>query len=245
MIVQQALRLGDTPEASRRGQQALSPQRQVGVQRIGVRLVAELHGVLENLDKPAGRVFGGNRPNVHDERIPRDVPPLARKLELVGLVLGQGDHVQMRMPEAGAAAPLDLVRPHRPGDAIEHGTPPALLALPQLMLATLEMLETLGEVWSILDRQSHEKGPQSGFLGPDEFPPIQVGFESLSAAPDGAERTEQVLHAQPGTVKLDLVDGVVVPEDEVIAALAQALKLLDQRLRPVGASDIIGNIERL
>jgi len=113
------------------------------------------------------------------------------------------------------------------------------------MLGTLEVLETLGEVWSNLDRQSHEKGPQSGFLGPDEFPPIQVGFESLSAAPDGAERANQVLLAEPRTVELDLIHSPVMPEYKVIAAVAQALKLPFQRLRPVGASDIIGNVERL
>ena len=53
-----------------------------------------------------------------------------------------------------------------------------------------------------------------------------------------------MLAAEPSPVELDLVNGPVVPEYQVVTALAQALELLCQRLRLVGALDILGDVER-
>lgn len=98
----QLVRNLDATEAARRGEQAFPPQNLPAVHRVGLVLVAELHGVLEHLDKAGSWVGLADRPHVHHEAVAGDVVPLGSQVGLVGLMLGQGDHVQVRMPQAGA-----------------------------------------------------------------------------------------------------------------------------------------------
>ena len=120
----------DPPEAPRAGEKTFSPESFPGVHRVGGFLVAELHRVLEHLDETRGGVFLADGPNVNDERIAGDLVPFTRKLLSVGLNLCQSDHVQVRMPDARAGAPLDLIRPDRALNAIEHRSTTTLFAFP-------------------------------------------------------------------------------------------------------------------
>ena len=79
------------------------------------------------------------------------------------------------MPHAGPLAAFDFIRPHGPLDLVEHRSAAAMLALPQLMLALVQVLETLCQVRAIFDRQGDQKGPQGRFLELDGLPPSQVG----------------------------------------------------------------------
>lgn len=209
---------------------------------IGRRLVTELHGVLENLHE-ALNVVTLNRSNVAHERIASDLVPLPPQPFLAGLHFGKGDHVQVRVPNTGAASSLDLVRPHRTGHTIEHTTAPAMLAHPKLSLSLVQVLEALRKIGPILDRESDQKRPQSRFLNADSLPPVQVGFQGLRAPPNGTQRAKQMLHAEACRVKLDLIDGEVVTEQQVIPAALQPGQKSSVTFRVVLA-DILRRIER-
>lgn len=90
----------------------------------------------------------------------------------------------------------------------------------------MKVPKAFSQVITIPHRQSHQKGPQSGFLALYDLPPIQVRFERLGAPSNRAERAQQMLHAEAGTVQPHRVDGEVVPEGEVVAALGQPLMQL-------------------
>ena len=92
----------DATEAASRRQKPFPPQNLPTVHRVGLVLVAELHGVLEHLNEAGSRVGLADRPDVHHEAIAGDVVPLSSQVGLVGLVLAQGDHVQVRMPQPRA-----------------------------------------------------------------------------------------------------------------------------------------------
>lgn len=98
----QLVRHLDATKAASGSEQAFSPQNLPAVHRVGLVLVAELHGVLEHLDEARSRVGLADRPHVDDVAVTGDVVPLSSQVGLVGLMLGQSDHVQMRMPQAGA-----------------------------------------------------------------------------------------------------------------------------------------------
>jgi hypothetical protein len=87
----------------------------------------------------------------------------------------------------------------------------------------MKVLKAFSQVITVLHRQSHQKRPQSRFFGSDDLPPIQVGFHRLSAPSDGAQRTQQVLHAEAGRMQPHCVDGEVVPEQQVVTASGEPL----------------------
>lgn len=159
MIVTERLWNLHTTEAARGRQQALTPEGEKRMDGIGVGLVGELDRVLENLDEAAHGIDLVNGANIHDVTVTSDGVPLAGKGLLVGHGLSQGDHVQMRMPEARPGTTLDLVRPHGPGDAVEAGALPPVLAHPKLTLGGVEVAEALQKVGAVFDGQSDQKRP--------------------------------------------------------------------------------------
>ena len=80
------------------------------------------------------------------------------------------------------------------------------------------MPETLCQVWPILHGESDQVGAQVWPFELDNLPACQVGRESLCAAPDGAQRAQQVLFAELGGMELHLVHGEKVPEQQIVAA---------------------------
>ena len=58
----------------------------------------------------------------------------------------------------------------------------------------------------------------------DGLEPIQVCPQGLCASPDGAERAEQVLHAEASRVQLHGVDGEEVPKQQVVTATMNPLR---------------------
>ena len=56
------------------------------------------------------------------------------------------------------------------------------------MLAVFEVLETLCQVWAVLDRKRDQERAQGRILGMDGLPPCQIGHEGLSAPPNRAQR---------------------------------------------------------
>ena len=187
--------------------------------RVSNVLIREFHGVLENLDEAGNRVVFINRPHVHDEAVAGDVVPFLRQCASVRRALGQRDHVQVRMPFLRLLAALEFIAPDGALNAIERAAAFTVFALEKLMLRLVQVPEPFSQVRAILDRQSDQKRPQSRFLGPDDLPPVQVGFESLGATPDGAQRAQQVLAAEPGTMKPNFIDGEVVPKRQIFPAV--------------------------
>ena len=116
-----------------------------------------------------------------------------------------------------------------------------VLAHPQFALGLVEVPESLVQVGAILDRQSDQKRPQSRFFGLNDLPPAQVGRERLGAPPDGAERAQQVLAAERGTVQAHLVHSEVVAERKVVAAAGHRLSGL---LLDLVIGHILRHIER-
>jgi hypothetical protein len=88
----------------------------------------------------------------------------------------------------------------------------------------MKVLKAFSQVITVLHRQSHQKRPQSRFFLPQmTSPPIQVGFHRLSAPSDGAQRAQQVLHAEAGRMQPHCIDGEVVPEQQVVTASGEPL----------------------
>ena len=230
----------DATEAARRGEQAFPPQNLPAVHRVGLVLVAELHGVLEHLDEARSRVGLADRPHVHHEAVAGDAVPLFRQCAIVRRALGQRDHVQVRMPFLRLLATLEFIAPDGALNAIERAAASPVLAHPQLTLRLVQVPEPFGQVRAILDRQSDQKRPQGRFLGPDDLPPVQVGFEGLGAPSDRAQWAQQVLTAEPGTMQPDLIDGEVVPKRQIFPAVGdRAGHVLMARL----AGHILGDVE--
>ena len=148
-----------TAKASSRSEKPLPHQSLPGMDGIRRRLVREFHGVFEDLHKATGGVILVDRTNVHDERITCNLMPLTGEPDSIWSNFRQGDHVQMRVPQAGAFAALDFVRPDSPLDHIEHRPPTPLLALPQLPLSRVQVFEALPKVCAIFDGQSDQEGP--------------------------------------------------------------------------------------
>ena len=148
-----------TAKASSRSEKPLPHQSLPGMDGIRRGLVREFHGVFEDLDKATGGVILTDGPDVHDVAIPGDLMPLTGEPPSIWSDLGQGDHVQVRMPQARPLAALDFVRPDSPFDPIEHRPPTPLLALPQLPLSRVQVFEALPKVCAILHGQSDQEGP--------------------------------------------------------------------------------------
>ena len=82
----------------------------------------------------------------------------------------------------------------------------------------MQVLEALCQVVAILHGERDQVGLQARVLQLDCLPPGEIRGERFGPAPDGAERAEQVLFAELGSVQLDLIDGVKVPKQQVIPA---------------------------
>ena len=206
-------------ETAGAGQQPFPPQNLPAVHRVGNVLIGEFHGVLEHLDEAGNRVVFIDWPHVHDEAVAGDVAPFLRQCASVRRALGQRDHVQVRMPFLRLLAALEFIAPDGALNAIERAAAFPVFALEKLMLRLVQVPEPFGQVRTILDRQSDQKRPESRFLGPDNLPPVQVGFEGLGAPPDGAQGAQQMLPAEPGTMKPDFIDGEVVPKRQIFPAV--------------------------
>lgn len=201
--------------------------------RIRRRLITEFHCVLEDFDEAGNGVFLADRPHVHDEGIASDLVPLPGQLLRIRLDIGQGNHVQVRMPSTRVLASLHLVRPDSTSNTVKSTATTSMFTFPKLMLGLLEMLEPFFQVFPVFDRQSDQKRPQGGFFQLDGIPPSQIGREGLSAPSDGAQRAQQMLLAELGRVQLDGIDREVVPEHQVLtAAMDLRRHVLMSRLLP-------------
>jgi hypothetical protein len=87
------------------------------------------------------------------------------------------------------------------------------------------------EILAILDRQRDQEGAQRGAVSLDDLPPVQVGFESLGATPDRAQRAQKVFHAEARPMKANHVDGVVVAKSQVLTAVRETKQELFLTLR--------------
>ena len=227
-------------ETAGAGQQPFSPQNLPAMNSVSNVLIREFHGVLEHLDEAGNRVVFIDRTHVHDEAVAGDVVPFLRQCASVRRALGQRDHVQVRMPFLRLLAALEFIAPDGALNAIERAAAFTVFALEKLMLRLVQVPEPFGQVRAILDRQSDQKRPQGRFLGPDDLPPVQVGFEGLGAPSDRAQWAQQVLTAEPGTMQPDLIDGEVVPKRQIFPAVGdRAGHVLMARL----AGHILGHIE--
>ena len=123
------------------------------------------------------------------------------------------------MPFLRLLAALEFIAPDGALNAIQRAAAFTVFALEKLMLRLVQVVEPFGQVRAILHGESDQKRLQGRFLGPDDLPPVQVGFESLGATPDGAQRAQQVLAAEPGTMKPNFIDGEVVPKRQIFPAV--------------------------
>jgi hypothetical protein len=169
--------------------------------------------------KALGRITNDG-PHVHDEAIPGDlVPP--RQTLLAGFDLSQGDHAS-EVPLTGVVSASLRRTTHSTHSTIEHRAATRWRRFRQLPLGSMKVLKAFSQVITVLHRRSHQKRPQSRFRS-DDLPPIQVGFHRLSAPSDGAQRAQQVLHAEAGRMQPHCIDGEVVPEQQVVTASGEPL----------------------
>src|SRR5450830_1919636 len=103
------------------------------------------------------------------------------------------------------------------------------------------MCMTFFEVRSILDSQRDQVRIQPRIFSLDDLPPLEIGRESLSAPPDGTQRTEQMLATKKRTMELHLVNREVVPKHQVGTAI---FDFIGNLLVFADRFHIIGNIER-
>lgn len=84
------------------------------------------------------------------------------------------------------------------------------------------MLLAFFQVGTVLHRQGDQIRPQLRAFLPDDLPALEIGREGLRAAPDGAERADQMLLAETSAVQAHFPSRVVVPEVQVFAAATKA-----------------------
>ncbi len=78
------------------------------------------------------------------------------------------------------------------------------------------MLETFGQVRTILDGQSDQVSLEAWILFLQNLKLDQVGLEVLCTTADSAQRAKEVFFAETGTVKAYTVDREVMTKYEVI-----------------------------
>src|SRR5450830_796673 len=145
------------------------------------------------------------------------------------------------MPLSRARTTLDFIRPDGPGNPCEcRRLRPVIFTAPELFLGTMEMLKPLFQVIPIPHGERDQEGLEMWLFRLDDFKFIEVGSETLRPAPDRAQRAQEMLFAEAGTMEPNPIDRKVMTKNEVVPA---TLNLGPHRLMFWDSGHIIGNVD--